>query len=296
MGGPSAPGLVRIIHRTPTYPQLLRNCAKLLCRPCALRDVTENVCTLWAFSAQRGGINLTFVISGSDIPTKDDHSEVDAFVKVYTQTGKEEKERIGTTDHIHDNANPEWTQVFWVLWNKGQEQKLYLVVRDHDTLDVDDDVGETYVDLDKYVEQNQNSNVSLSNGGHLQVHGTTPTSFRLYAKELPPKDNIGAGLSDAYVECYFRRGKNGTDTLFHTTSVINNEENPNWQQVIEFPNWQKGQDQYWFFKVFDSDDLSTDDFIGEVLYKVDDFATSRTQKQVALDKSDGKATLYIAPA
>jgi len=257
---------------------------------------SSTTATTSSTSTLQPGINLTFVISGSGIPTKDDHSEVDAFVKVYTQTGKQEKERIGTTEHIHDTADPEWTQVFWVLWNKGQEQKLYLVVRDHDTLDVDDDVGDTTIDLDKYVEQNQNIEGSLSEGGSLRIRGTTPTSFRLYAKELPPKDNIGAGLSDAYVECYFRRGKNGTDNLFHTTAVINNEENPNWQQVIEFPNWQKGQDQYWFFKVFDSDDLSTDDFIGEVLYKVDDFATSRTQKQVALDKSDGKATLYIAPA
>lgn len=51
------------------------------------------------------------------------------------------------------------------------------------------------------------------------------------------------GLSDPFVECFWRKGKDGNDTLFFTTKTIDDTENPDWDQTIEFANYQKGTDQ-----------------------------------------------------
>jgi len=50
------------------------------------------------------------------------------------------------------------------------------------------------------------------------------------------------GKSDPLVYCYWRRGAKGEERKFHTTAVINDMENPDWTEIIEFPNYIKGTD------------------------------------------------------
>jgi len=55
---------------------------------------------------------------------------------------------------------------------------------------------------------------------------------------LPKKDAF-SGKSDPYVECYWRKGAKGKDTLFYTTKTIDDVENADWNELIEFSNYQK---------------------------------------------------------
>jgi hypothetical protein len=55
-------------------------------------------------------------------------------------------------------------------------------------------------------------------------------------------DTFG-GASDPFVECYWRKGRDGNDTLFYTTKVIEDVESPDWDETIEFANYQKGAGQ-----------------------------------------------------
>jgi len=64
----------------------------------------------------------------------------------------------------------------------------------------------------------------------------------LLCRNVPKMDTFG-GASDPYVECFWRKGKDGNDTLFYTTKVIDDVENADWDETIEFPNYQKGADQ-----------------------------------------------------
>ncbi|CAG7787158.1 unnamed protein product [Allacma fusca] len=246
--------------------------------------------------------NLTFVISGSKIPTQDDYSAIDAFVKVYKVSNSGEKERIGTTSVVQDEEDPEWDNVFWVDWKKGEGQKLELVVRDHDILDTDDEAGEGTLDLDEFVSKNQHGIVPLSKGGELIVKGTQPVQFKLYARNVPHKDKIngestalGEGQSDVYVKAYWRRGRGGVDHQFASSVVVDNEENPDWPEVFEFGNYQKGTDQYLYFKVKDQDILSKNERIGDLLVEADPLVSSRKKVVSKLENSDGRATLGIVP-
>lgn len=240
------------------------------------------------------GLNLTFVLSGINLPTKDDHSEVDAFVKLYSKTGTADEERFGTTTHIQDTKDPKWNEVFWFIWKRGTGQKWHFQVRDRDVLDKDDDVGEVTVDVDEYVDKNQDLTVKLSDMGQLNIKKTQPISFKLYARNVPRMDRLG-GKSDPYAEVSWRVGKEGTDTLIGSTAVIDNEDNPDWQETFEFANYQKGTDQYLYFKVLDSDSVSGDDVLGDFLLEVDPYATKRATKITKLNNSDGKATIGITP-
>lgn len=75
------------------------------------------------------------------------------------------------------------------------------------------------------------------------VKKTVPFYFTLYARSLPKKDSLG-GLSDPFVECFWKKGKDSKEEiLFYTTPVIDNVENPDWKDRIEFSNYQKGTNQ-----------------------------------------------------
>lgn len=55
-------------------------------------------------------------------------------------------------------------------------------------------------------------------------------------------DTFG-GASDPFVECYWRKGRDGNDTLFFTTEKQDDLENVDWKEIIEFSNYQKGTNQ-----------------------------------------------------
>ncbi|CAG7787024.1 unnamed protein product [Allacma fusca] len=234
-----------------------------------------------------GPLNLTFIISGKTIPSKDPASKVDAFVKVFAQTGSKDETRLGTTDVIQDDDNPTWLNVFWVIWKRGTGQKLRLVIRDNDRFARDEDVGEVVMNLDEYVSSGQDLKALLVGGGQIHVQGTQPFKFKLFARNIPHMDSFG-GKSDPFVEVYWRQGI-GADHLIATTAVINNEDNPDWVEVLEFANYRKGTQQLLYFKVYDHDGVTRNDFVGAQILDADSFVTKRQTVIVNLTTEEGKA-------
>jgi len=238
--------------------------------------------------------NLTFVLSANAVPNKDLLDFVDPFVKVYsTNKSAIEPEKFGTTEVVEDSENPEFTKVFWYQWKKGNQQKWTFKLRDEDALRPDDHLGEVTVDVDDYVARGEKLNVSFSDGGFLLIQKTTPIRFRLHARDVPRSDPFG-GKSDPFVKCYWSRGVKGNQIKFFTTEVVDNVENVDFNQTIEFANFIPGTDQWWTFKIRDSDGINDDDHLGEVLIEVDSFVEKR-QAKIARFGNDGKATLGITP-
>jgi len=167
----------------------------------------------------------------------------------------------------------------------------------HKTLGKDEAIGQVDVTIDEYVlQKNQDMTVKLNDGGSLVIKKVTPVNIRLYARMVPKMDTFG-GASDPFVECYWRIGKDGNDTLFYTTKTIEDSENPDWNETIEFANYQKGTNMWWHFKVQDSDSVSGNDFVGETLVEIDPFVTKRAAKINKLSTdAKNKATLGITPA
>jgi len=85
--------------------------------------------------------------------------------------------------------------------------------------------------------------------------------------------------------------------LFYKTKTVEDSENPDWNETIEFKNYQKGANYWWHFKVLDADALGSNDFIGETLVEVDPFVQKRAAKVNSLSKdAKNKAQLTITPA
>jgi len=258
--------------------------------------------------------NITFVLSAKNLPPTghDDHSKLDPFVKVYETTpGHAELNSIGKTEAIFDEVNPEWIEVIWVLYKSGTQQKLRFEMKDRDLLNQDDAIGGAEVDLDDYVSKGEKITVDIKGltDAKLTMEKTTPIKFKLSGKNLPKKDKAPGifqafisdeGESDPYVKCYFRKGIGGADRKYATTSTKDNTVNAEWDEEIEFGNYQPGTDQYWRFKVKDSDfPPSKDDDVGEVVLQIDPFVKENKPKEVQLQATDGSGltggTLIITP-
>jgi len=67
-------------------------------------------------------------------------------------------------------------------------------------------------------------------------------SFLYNIRNVPALDEFG-GLSDPFVKCYFRNGKEGKDVKFYATETVNNVEAASWDEPITFDNYQMGTNQ-----------------------------------------------------
>lgn len=261
-----------------------------------------------AEAVQVQGYNLTFQLAALNLPDQDDLSHPDAFVKLYSYKkantnnstpppAEEDLEltRFGTSDHIYNTENPEWPQVFWFWYEAGTGQKFYFKVKDHDILNIDDDIGVAHINVDDFVNHKGNFYSNLSNGGSLILKRTQPISFKIKAANIPPKDRawFSTGLSDPYIECYYRKSGASEENLFHTTGVISDTEAPVWEDVIEFSHYQPGKFQTLYFKVYDHDAFSQDDFIGDAIVAVDDLARRRGSTTIELQRSVGRPSLTL---
>jgi len=251
------------------------------------------------------GYNLTFKLSAIHLPTQDDLSAADAFVKLYSYTSRNgsatppedelELTRFGTTDRTYNTENPEWSQVFWFWYEAGTGQKFFFKVVDHDVMNYDDEIGKTHVNVDELVSHKGNFYANLSAGGSLIIKKTQPITFRIKASNVPAKDRMWGynGLSDPYVECYYRKTGSNEENLFHTTPVISDVENPVWPEPIEFGHYQPGRFQTMYFKVYDHDAFSADDFIGDALVAVDDLTKRRGSTTIELQRATGRPSLTL---
>jgi hypothetical protein len=247
--------------------------------------------------------NLTFVLAAKDLPSKKKNSLPDPYIKVFHRTGTTQTAdwtplATAQTDTLDDNASPEFNNVFWFMWNKGTGQQWHFEVKNHNTISKDDAIGQVDVNVDDYVlKNNQDLTVKLNEGGNLIIKKTTPVRFQLYARNIPKMDTFG-GASDPFVECYWRKGREGNDTLFFTTGKIDDQENVDWPEIIEFSNYQKGSGQYWHFKVFDYDSTTGNDNLGDALVEIDPFVMKRAAKinKLQTENKDSKATLTVTPA
>jgi hypothetical protein len=244
--------------------------------------------------------NITFVLTGKYL------GEVrNPQVSVLSSLKESEKTLLGVTEHfVNISGDPEWNKVFWVVWNQGTRQKIHVRAIDYPHGVRDPrvrEIGYGALDVDSYVENGEVGNVTLTapeigGGGKLIIFKkTTPIKFQLSARNLRPADEFGT-KSDPYVKVYYRKGRNGPNNKFYTTSVINNVGDADWEDVIDFDNLQFGSDQFLFFKVRDKDSITRDDHLGEAVFNVDDFLTTQrcTPIPIPLEKSDRKdATLMI---
>jgi len=220
-------------------------------------------------------------------------NSVDPIIRVSNSSKGSVYEKLGKTEELSNNANPDFYHVFWIIWKRGTQQKVKLEVRDVDNLRPDDPLGEYTFDLDEYVAKGEKLNVTLLNGtGSVSVQKTTPVKFMLYARTLPSLDTIGK--SDPFAEVYWSVGAAGKKIKFGTTAVIDNEENPDWKETIEFSNYIKGTNQYWTLKVLDKDPTGAD-LIGEASIDVDSFVSGRQTKILRIGKAK-TATVAITPA
>jgi len=250
--------------------------------------------------------NLTFVVSAKDLPAKTKTTKLNPYVKISHRNSSSAANSwtdLGKTDQLSStDVNPIWYNVFWFDWTKGTGQVLHFEVKDHHSITRDSVLGTVDLDLDEYVlKKNQDVTIKLSNGGNLIVKKTLPVKFRLYARNLPKMDTRN-GLSDPFVECYWRIGKNGTapgvqNHLFYKTKVIDNVENADWNETIEFANYQKGTNQWLHFKVWDLDPATSNDFLGEAIVEVDPFVEKRATKHNKLSTDPkNKGQLTLTPA
>jgi len=246
--------------------------------------------------------NITFVVAARDLPVKKKGSKVDPYIKIGHKTGTLQEVTkdwlpVGETEKLKANNNPDFLSVLTYEWTKGKNQIWHFEVKAKHSISKDEILGTADIKIDEYVlQKNQDMTVKLSEGGTLIVKKVQPVTFRLFARMVPKMDTFN-GASDPFVECYWRIGNKGNDTLFYTTKTIEDSENPDWNETIEFKNYQKGTDMWWHFKVQDSDSVSGNDFIGEALVEIDPFVAKRAamNKKLSTDAKN-KATLTITPA
>jgi len=127
------------------------------------------------------------------------------------------------------------------------------------------------------------SNVDTS--GRVQ---TLKLRFKVSGKNLPDKDTgiSPFDTSDAYFEWFVSSDGGKTKTKLMKSDTINDSENPDWGNVLEF-QFDRSKGQWWQFYVYDHDNLREDDTVGRVWINVADFVDKGQFMLARLDKQNG---------
>lgn len=246
-----------------------------------------------AFPAAINKERLRFKLSASGLPDKDDIGTIDPYVEIYyTEGGSTRETKLGRSDTITDNENPDFGNVFEFDFDRSKNQKWHFKIFDHDNLREDDKGGQTWVDVSDYVDKGQITNANLDKQGYLTVRAANPSAsqrgnvppgslpfppgtpdtavlkFKLSANNLPDKDNFGT--SDPYVEIFYTEGLSGKKTKVGRSGTLSNTKNPAWGDTFTF-NWDRRRDQRFYFKVYDDDNLREDDTTGKAWVEVNDY-------------------------
>lgn len=248
---------------------------------------------------------ISFVVSARDLPMRDrgcvGSTVQDPYIKWTHRSNTDSDPKVwndgGSTKHRVNEPNPDYFDTtFSYDWMQGMGQVWRFEVLDFDVLNKDDAIGFIEVNVDDFVGNGGEFYAKLGGPqGALLIRTVTLIKFKLSARDLIKLDAFD-GLSDPYVECYWTAGKGGPETKFATTKTIKNVENCEWDDVIEFPIYSPGTNQFWVFKAFDKDPLPKDDSIGEAYISVDEFVRSKGIFICALSDTKGNdSKLLITP-
>jgi len=258
---------------------------------------------------------LRFKVAASGLPDKDDgFGTIDPYVIItYTEGGSTSESKVGRSDTITDNENPDWGNIFEFDFDRAKDQKWHFKIYDHDNLRDDDKGGQTWVDVSDFVDKGQITNANLDKQGYLTVRAVSPPAtrsgfvpgslpfapgtpetgvlkFKLSANNLPDKDNFGK--SDPYVEVFSTEGLTGKKTKIGRSGTLSNTKNPAWGDTFTL-NWDKRREQRLFFKVYDDDNLREDDTTGKAWVEVNDYVAHGQSITINLHK---RGTLTLTRA
>lgn len=239
-------------------------------------------------------------------PERFPKGDVQALVLAYALVPSDdpfERIKFGESELASINGNETtWTHIFEFNWNGNPSQTWLFDVCNRDfsfatfTFDVASYVkyGEKLTDTKR---RDPFPSFTVKNAD------PTPILFKISAWNIPKKDNIFdessiAAYSDPYVICYFRRGFKGADTRFATTSTINDVKQADWNDIVQFEDYRKGDNLYLKLVLKDAD-LGIDDDIGYVLIELDPFWVAgkpvlASVMDIETEKDTG-ATLTITP-
>jgi len=226
-----------------------------------------------AYPNQIDKAKLKFRLAGRQLADKDDgFGTSDPYVELFVTEGASTSEKsIGTSDKISNNENPDWGKEFQIDYDRSKNQWIHFLVWDEDDLRTDDKVGAGWMSLNDFVDRGQVMDVPLYKKGYLTIKstesGTKPTapavgadtqkvSFRLSAKNLPDKDDLGT--IDPYVEIFSVDGITGSENKVGKTATQNDNKNPTWSEAFDI-NFNRGKQQRLVLKVWDHDNLREDD-------------------------------------
>jgi len=275
-------------------------------------------CVALSHAAAVDKAKLKFKVSGRSLIDKDNVGTSDPYYEVYYSTdGGTSKTKIGRSDTVNDQENPDWGNTFEYSFDRTKNQALFFHVYDEDNLREDDTVGRTWINVADYVDKGQLVNANLDKGGYLTVKAAdssvdtrsgsagsiplpagTPDSqtlrFKLSASNLPTKDDVGfiPGKSDPYVIVKYTDGVSGKEKDVGRTATVSGTRNPSWGDVLTF-QWNKNKDQRLHFKIYDDDTLREDDKLGQGWIEVNDYVAHGQTYTLILPKR-GKLTLTKA--
>jgi len=272
--------------------------------------VVVALCVALAQSAAVEKAKLKLKVSGRSLIDKDNLGTSDPYYILYSSTDEgQSKTKIGRSDTVQDQENPDWGNVFEFNFDRSKKQHLFFHVYDEDNLREDDTVGRVWINVADYVDKGQLTNANLDKGGYLTIKsadssvdtrsGASPAGnlplpagqdtqtlkFKLSATNLPTKDDVGfvPGNSDPYVIVKYTEGLNGKEKDVGRTATVSSTSNPNWGDVLTF-NWNKNKDQRLHFKIYDDDTLREDDKLGQGWIEVNDFVAHGQSYSLVLPK------------
>jgi len=105
--------------------------------------------------------------------------------------------------------------------------------------------------------------------------------IQLAARGLPDLDVIGT--TDPYVKAFYTDDTRAAETPFGRTVPIENSENPDFKELLEF-DYVRGKHQRWHFVILDQDENRRDDEAGEAFVDVDEYVSKGENLVVPLKK------------
>jgi len=270
------------------------------------------LCTLLvgvvAVSAYTGQVDkgkIKFKISGRGLPDEDDGlGTTDGYVEVFLSENFGKETKLGKTNTVSNSENPDWSTILEFNFDRSKNQQLHFKVWDEDDLRTDDKVGVGWINAVDFVDRGQVVNVPLYKQGYLQLQGldtraasaprvwpdTQKIKFKLSAENLPGKDNLG-GI-DPYAEIFSVDGITGKETKVGRTSTLTSNKNPQWGDTFDF-NYVANKNQRFVVRVWDNDNLQTDDKAGVGFVDLEDYMRRGQIITVGLSKQ-GKLTVQRA--